>query len=70
MYADLIKEIAVKQGHPDANPRWIEGYMRLEYPSLNGVSRDSFEREVVIGIACIEEGGPEQAEECAKSFGL
>ena len=70
MYTDLIKEIATEQGRPDANPRWIEAYIRLEYPSLNGVSRESFEREVAIGIACIDAAGPESAEECARSFGM
>lgn len=70
MYADLILEIAMEQGRPDANPRWIEAYMRLEYPSLNGVSRESFEREVKIAINCIDALGPEKAEQCAQSFGL
>lgn len=69
-YADLIKEIAGKLGRENINPRWVEAFMSLEYPSLNSVSRESFEREVKTAIHCIDALGPERAERCARSFGL
>lgn len=69
-YAPLIMKVAEKMGRPNVNPRWIEAFMRLEYPSLNGVCSESFEREVAVAIGCIDVLGPEKAEQCAKSFGL
>ncbi len=69
-YADTIRKVAEKLGRPNVNPRWIEAFMRLEYPSLNGVSEESFDREVKVGIACIDAVGPKKAEQCAKSVGL
>jgi hypothetical protein len=69
-YADTIRKVAAKLGRPNVNPRWIEAFMRLEYPSLNGVSEESFNREVKVGIACIDAVGPKKAEQCAQSAGL
>lgn len=53
-YAPLIKKVAAELGRPSVNPRWVEAFMRLEYPSLNGVSTESFEREVAVAISCID----------------
>lgn len=69
-YSDLIAEIAGKLGRGNVNPRWVEAFMSLEYPSLNSISRESFEREVKVAINCIDALGPEKAEQCAQSFGL
>ena len=69
-YSDLITEIARKLGRENINPRWVEAFMSLEYPSLNSISRKSFEREVKTAINCIDALGPEKAEQCAQSFGL
>jgi len=64
-YADLFREL-----QPDHDPRHIEGYVRLEYPTLNGCSRETLEREAQIAAGCIAIGGIDAAERCAKSFGL
>lgn len=69
-YAPLIMRTAKKLGHPNVNPRWVEAFMRLEYPSLNGVSSERFDKEVKIAIECIDAVGPVKSERCAKSFGL
>jgi hypothetical protein len=69
-YADLIMEIAGNIGREKINPRWVEAFMSLEYPSLNSISRERFEREVKVAINCIDALGPEKAEQCAQSFGL
>lgn len=69
-YAHAIISVAEKLGRPNVNPRWVEAFMRLEYPSLNSVCTESFEREVAAAIGCIDALGPEEAERCAKSFGL
>jgi len=69
-YADSIREVAARFGRGNVNPRWVEAFMRLEYPSLNGVSSERFEKEIKIAIGCIDALGPKKAEQCAKSFGL
>ena len=55
---------------PDQDPRHIEAYMRLEHSTLDGLADWQFADEVAIGVACIEQGGVEAAEQCARSFGL
>lgn len=51
-------------------PRLIEAYMRLEHPTLDGLSGQQFNDEVTIAIECIKEEGLEIAEQVAGSFGL
>lgn len=69
-YVPVIMKVAAKLGRPNVNPRWVEAFMRLEYPSLNSVSPASIDREVAVAIGCIDALGPERSEQCAKSFGL
>jgi len=54
----------------DIDPRHVEAFMRLEYATLDHLSRSTFNREVRIGVACIREGGVAAAERNAQSFGL
>lgn len=65
LYADRIRALA-----PDHDPRHIEGYMRLQYSTLDHLDAATFAREVKTAIACIREGGIETAERNAQSFGL
>ena len=65
MYQSIIKEFA-----PNHDPRHIEGYMRLEHSTLDGLSRAEFKNEVKIAVECIREDGLENAEKNAVSFGL
>ncbi len=69
-YADTIKKFAAQLGRGDVNPRWIEAFMLLEYPSLNSISTESFKREVATAINCIDFLGPDRAEHFAQSLGL
>lgn len=64
-YAAMFTELA-----PGYDPRHIEAYIRLEYSTLSHLSRATLRREVAIAKACIDEGGKEEAEQCARSFGL
>jgi hypothetical protein len=66
-YQAIIHEMLAGR---DYDPRHIEGFMRLQYSTLDHLSRDDFKREVEINILCIDEGGTEQAETLAKSYGL
>jgi hypothetical protein len=64
-YADRIAELA-----PGYDPRHIEAYMRLEHSTLDGLSGWQFAKEVEIAKGSVDEGGVEQADRCARSFGL
>lgn len=66
LYQNTIREISC--GEDD--PRHIEAYMRLQYGTLNHLSRQQVVEEIEICRACIAEGGVERAERCAQSFGL
>lgn len=70
MYADMIRESAAKHGFLGANVRWIEGWMRGEHPTLDGLTRAQFDSEVRTAIVCIDEAGPEFSEAVAKSHGI
>ena len=52
------------------DPRHIEGYMRLQYSTLDHLSLEDFKREIDICISCIDLGGIVNAENNALSFGL
>ena len=52
MYQDIIRELS--NGH---DPRHIEAYMRLQYGTLDHLSREDFRRECIICAECIREGG-------------
>lgn len=66
-YQKLIKELL---GNADYDPRHIEALMRLQYSTLDHLSRDDFRREVALCKQCIDEMGKGAAEQAAKSYGL
>ena len=65
MYGIVIKKFA-----PDANPRWVEAWMRLEHSTLDDLTIDRFKHEIGLAIVCIASATPEQSEALATSFGL
>lgn len=69
-YQNAVREELARQGRIGLDPRHIEAYMRLEHPTLDGLSRAQFSDEVSIGIACVDADGEDNAERCAQSFGL
>ncbi len=69
-YQNLIAEIRARQGRLDVEPRHIEGFIRIAYPTLNSLSQGEFEHEVSVAIICADRAGREGAEELARSFGL
>jgi hypothetical protein len=52
------------------DPRHVEAYMRLEHPTLDGLSPRAFRAEIQVACACIDEAGGAAAESCARSFAL
>lgn len=69
-YNQTIREEIARQGHIGVDPRHVEGYMRIEHHTLDGLSERQFKEEVSIGIQCVDAGGQEAAEANAKSYGL
>ncbi len=64
-YQNLIAEIA-----PDGpNPAGVEASMRLQYGTLDHLSRETFEKEIQMAADC-EADEPGFLQETAKGFGL
>lgn len=62
-YQKLIAEI-----DPRVNARAVEAFMRLEYGTLNHLSREQFEREVALFKAARMSDAEQEA--LARSYGL
>ena len=69
-YTDQIRQTLARLGHIGVNPRHVEGYMRVEHPTLDGLSPRQFSAEVKFAVECAVADGPENAESVAESFGL
>lgn len=70
-YAQAIREALARAGRVGAaDPRHIEGWMRLEHGCLDGLSAGQFQREVEIALACIAAASAQENESLAASFGL
>ena len=54
----------------DVDPRHVEAWMRLEHPTLDGLSRAEFACGIDEALACIRASGPTESEALAASFGL
>ena len=65
----LINELAPKVGHDGINAAGVEGSMRLEYGTLDHLSRQDFVNEIIIA-ARSEEAEPGYLATCAESHGL
>jgi hypothetical protein len=63
-YVELIRSL-----QPAHDPRHIEAYMRLEHPTLDGLSRSEFGHEAYLAACCVD-ADPEAAEELAQSYAL
>jgi hypothetical protein len=64
-YASLIKKLC-----PKHDPRHVEAYMRLDHPTLDGLSPEQFKHEAEVSAGCVDQGGVDQAEKLAQSYGL
>ncbi len=54
----------------DVDPRHVEAWMRVEHPTLDGLSRAEFIAEMHAALAAALEAGPDESERLAASFGL
>ena len=70
-YQQMIRETMACTGRIGAaDPRHVEGWMRLEHGCLDGLSRAQFATEVEIALACIAAGPIAHSESLAQSMGL
>lgn len=55
---------------PDEDPAHVEAWMRLEHPTLDALSAETFAREVAVAVECIHAAGVDQCDALARSYGL
>jgi hypothetical protein len=54
----------------DIDPRHVEAWMRLEHPTLDGLSARQLADAIDAAAATANDAGPDQSEALAASFGL
>lgn len=69
-YQQYIREDLARIGKIGVDPRHVEGWMRLEFGTLDHLSKERFRLEVELAVQCIEEAGVKDSEELALSYGL
>ena len=70
-YQQMIQEALSKSGQTvEYDPRHIEAWMRSEHGTLDALSRQQFNAEVRVAVACIDAAGVEMSERLAQSEGL
>jgi len=68
-YAKVIAASLARRGRTDVHPALIEGWMRLQYGTLDHLDRRTFSREIKIALACHDDD-PDVSERLARSEGL
>lgn len=68
-YRKMIEERLAEIGSL-ADPRHVEGWMRLERGTLDALSPAEFAAEVKAAAGCCADATLEQSEDIARSFGL
>ena len=69
-YQKMIREVLARSGKVGVNPRHVEAWMRVEYPTLDAMSAGRFVDEVIVAADCVAHAGPAESEALAASFGL
>lgn len=70
-YQQAIREDMARLGRIGAaDPRHVEGWMRLERGTLDALSPAQFRAEVEIALRCIAVASTTENESLAESFGL
>ncbi len=54
----------------DVDTRHVEAWMRVEHPTLDGLSRQGFIDAMYTALASVIDAGPNESEALAASFGL
>ncbi|MGA1739012.1 MAG: hypothetical protein ACO4AM_07010, partial [Candidatus Nanopelagicaceae bacterium] len=65
LYQQIINRI-----DPTLNPRWVEGFIRLQYGTLDHLSTTDFEREIDLFRGEFQQEDEQTWEDNARSYGL
>lgn len=68
-YQKMIAEILTDMGRDDS-PRHVEAWMRIEHPTLDGLSPLAFAHEVRIASDCARAAEVGESDSLADSMGL
>jgi len=52
------------------DPRHVEAWVRVAHPTLDALSAEELDEEILIAAATLREAGPDMNERLADSFGL
>lgn len=70
-YDRLIRESMARVGRIGAaDPRHVEAFIRLERGTIYDLHPHQLDTEVALALACIRQGGTDEAEQLAQSYGL
>ena len=69
-YQQMIREHLAAVGHLGVDPRWVEGWMRLEHGTLDALSARQFRAEVKTAAECVAASTAAVNEDLAASYGL
>lgn len=70
MYASAINATLVKIGRTDVSPVYVEAWMRVEHPTLDGLTAYGFAQEVEIAVDCVDHSTEAENLKLAQSYGL
>ena len=54
----------------DTDPRHVEAWMRVEHPTLDGLSRSEFVRTMYEALGQVQDAGQDESEALVASLGL
>lgn len=69
-YRDQIMKSLIEIDRADVSPVYVEGWMRLAHPTLDGLHAHEFHAEVVIAVKCCDIEGEAASRSLAESYGL
>ena len=69
-YTQRIREDLARHGRLGTSPFQVEAYMRLEHPTLDGLSARQFDAEIAIACECIDASTPAENAALARSYGF
>ena len=69
LYQPIIKKLLRSLGRDDIDPRHVEGFLRLEFKTLDSLSKSDIKRSMKSIILAID-SDPKSSEDLAKSYGL
>ena len=71
IYQQMIRETMARMGKVGAcDPRHVEGWMRLDNPTLDHLSASQFTKEVKLAMECVAAAQPEHSEDIAVMQGV